>query len=276
LFVRTVGSDDVLALEIVETEGGVDVAVNFLFAAGVRGLQDIAVSSVFGDAVVALYSDGVALLDAHGDTSATRAAALGVRLDRILELEDGMLLLHASPTGSFDRLAVAAWDPLAGRLVVDRLERPIVAPPVVVGDSAFLPQNGTGTGAVTVATVVRDPARLRLDLQALQLAGQPTSAAVDPVRGVAYLGLDLHQLGSDDETGTGALAAVTVGSLASGGVVVDAPVRRVGVVGDHLFAVHDDLLGDVTLVPQGDLRREAALRYEGVFMSGLLDRGENR
>ncbi len=31
---------------------------------------------------------------------------------------------------------------------------------------------------------------------------------------------------------------------------------------------------DVTLVPVSDLRRGAALRYEGIFASGLLDRGE--
>ena len=156
-----------------------------------------------------------------------------------------------------------------------------VAEPVVAGPegglaSAFLPQNGQGNGALTVATVVREPARLRLDLQALQLAGQPTSAAVDPVRGVAYIGLDLQPIDFGAETGTGGLASVAAGSLASGGLLVDSPVRRVGVVGDHLFALHDDFRGDVTLIPQDDLRREAALRYEGILMSGLLDRGENR
>src|SRR5690606_22982228 len=44
LFVRAAGTDDVLAIERIEGEGGFDLAVNFLFAAGLRGLRDVAVA----------------------------------------------------------------------------------------------------------------------------------------------------------------------------------------------------------------------------------------
>ena len=279
LFVQATGSDDVIALEIAQGAEALDVAINFLFAAGFSGLQDIAVSAPFGEAVVALYRDGVALLDATGDTSATRSQALAGVHHRILDLGDGLLLLHGAP--GLGQLSVAAWEPLAGRVVIDRLEKPIVAEPVVAGASAFLPQAGDGsTGALTVATVAREPARLRLDLQALQLAGNPTSAVADSATGTAFFGLELLQPQpsaevEEEQTGTGAIASVAAGSLGSGGLLVAAPVRRMGPAGDHLFAVPDERFGDVTLVPRGDLRRRAAVRYEGIFASGLLDRGED-
>lgn len=280
LFVRAAGSDDVLALEITDTAGTLDVALNFLFLAGARGLRDIAVSDAFGDAVVALYATHVALLDARGATTANRSAQLDVQLDRILDLGDGLLFLHAAPrSASPDRLAVAAWDPLAERLAVDRLEAEVIAEPLVAGGSAFLPQAGGTAGALTVARVERAPARLRLDLQALQLSGPPTSTAVDAARGVFYVGLaqqtSTFDFEEEETTGTGAIAAVAAGTLASGGLLVDAPVVQVGVAGAHVFAVHDALFGDVTVVPQDALRRGEAVRYEGVLASHLLDRGEN-
>jgi len=276
LFVQAAGTDDVIALEIAAGGEALDVAINFLFAAGLSDLQAIAVAPPLGEAVVALYRDGAALLDAAGDTSATRSVALASFHHRILDLGDGILLFHPAP-GRSD-LGIAAWEPRAGRVVIDRLEKPIVAEPVVAGTSAFLPQGTAESGALTVATVVREPARLRLSLQALQLAGVPTAAIADPASGVAFFGLDLLRgfTAADDEerTGTGAIAAVAAGSLGSGGVRVDAPVLRLGIAGGHLFAIHDAPLGDLTLVPRGDLRREAAVRYEGIFASGLLDRGE--
>ena len=281
LFVRAAGSDDVLALAITEGADRLDVSINFLFLAGASGLRDIAVSDAFGDAVIALYADRVALLDARGAATANRSARLGVQLDRILDPGDGLVFLHAAPGSiSPDRLAVAAWDPLAERVVVDRLARPIVAEPLVAGGSAFLPQDGGTTGALTVARAVRDPARLRLELQALQLSGRPTSAAVDGARGVVYLGVAQEPTfaeidGEEIATGGGAIAAVAAGTLASGGLLVDAPVQQIGVAGDHVFAVHDALFGDVTVVPQGALRRGEAVRYEGVLASHLLDRGED-
>ncbi len=284
LFVRAAGSDDVLALEITDAGGTLDVAINFLFLAGASGLRDIAVSEPLGDGVVALYTDQVALLDARGATTANRSARLGAALDRILDLGDGLLLLHAAPgVGPVDKLTVAAWDPLAERLVTDRLETHIVAEPVVAAGRAFLPQAGstatTLTGALTVARVDRDAARLRLELQALQLTGTPTASAVDPQRGVVYFGAtSLPEFTFEeepDETGTGAIAAVVADSLQSGGLLVDAPVVRLGVAGDHVFAVHDAPLGDVTVVPQDALRRGEAIRYEGVLAGGLFDRGED-
>ncbi|WP_373045945.1 hypothetical protein [Vulgatibacter sp.] len=273
LFVRAVGSEDVLTLELLEAAGALDVSINFLFVAGGRSLQDIAVAEALGNAVVALYASHVALLDATGDSGATHVAALEPDLDRITDLGDGLLLLTAQGFAT-DRLSVAAWDPAAGRLVVDRLERPLAGAPVVANGEAFLPQQGGTTGALTVARVERDPARLRLDLQALQVAGQITSTAVDGASGVVFLGLDLQRPATVDDTATGGVAAITAGSLASDGLLLDAPVRQVGVVGGSIYALHDDRLGDVTLAPLRSLRREDAVRYEGVLLGGLFDRGE--
>ena len=276
LFVRALGSDDVLALELLAGPDRIDVSINFLFAAGARSLRDIAVSAPFGNAVVALYENQVALLDARGESGASRSAPLGSRVDRILDLGDGLLLLHADLRGlSVDRQPSRPGSRWRDRLAVDR-PRAAAGERTARGRRQRLPaaerrrdrgshggEGGTGSGPSPP------------ELQTLQLAGQPTAAAADEVRGIVYLGLDLESFGGEDETATGGIAAIAAGSLASGGLLVDAPVRQLGMVGDWIFGVHDAEHGDVTLAPAGALRRDEAIRYEGVFLNGLLDRGEN-
>lgn len=262
LFVRTTGTDDVVALEVLDAGERLDVAINFLFAQQMAGLRDVAVAEEFGEAVLALYGNGAALLDAAGDVTATRSVSLELSLGRLVPLGDGLVFVHAEPgTGDSSR-GVAAWAPLEGRVTTDRLELPLRIAPVVAGGTIFLPQNQ----AVTAARLQRDPARLRLDLQVLQLGGFPVSAIADEER--AWIGLAFQE----DEGGS--LVAIDAGSLTGGGLSLDARPVALGLVGDSVFAVHPEEvhLGDLTLVPRDDVRADAATRYAGIAAAGLLDR----
>lgn len=272
LFVRATGSDEVIALEPIREGEELSVSLNFLSEPGASGLLAIAVAEPLGERVVALYRERVALLDASGDPAGNRSASLPAGPDSILHLGDGLLLLHAGPgSGVGDRLAVAAWEPLADRLVVDRLERSLSIGGAVLAGSAFLPQ----PGALTAASVERLAAGLRLRLQVLQLAGTPTAAIADEASGRVFVGLSLPiDPFEPPETGTAALASIEAGSFATDGLLLDERIVRLGVAGEQIFALHPGPQGDLTLVPATDLRRSAALRYDGIAFGGLLDRGE--
>ena len=133
--------------------------------------------------------------------------------------------------------------------------------PAAAPGVAILPQRG----AVTLARVVRDPVRLRIDRQALQLTGDPIALAVDAERRLGWLGLEAPG-------GGGTLAGVRLDEGAGFGLPLDAPIAAVGIAGGHAFAVHPALLGDLTFVPQDDPRRGAAVRYAGIAAAGMVVR----
>ena len=287
LYVRTDGSDDVLALDVVKTAQGLQSAVNFLFFPGAAGLQDIAVpaGAVFTRSVAALYADGsggstAALLDATGDTSLTHAASFAAPGAHLQDLGQGMLLVWSGSR------AVAGWEPLRDRVDADQLPAATVGAPLIGSGRAFFVHGAVGSGgdlstALTRVALSDDGSRLVLRQSPLVLGGVPSASAVDPAWGAVLLAIDVARAGSGAATApddaadrTGSVVTLRPDTLAIGGLVLDDTVTEMGVVGGFGFAVHPSPLGDVTFFSLRDPSRASAHRVTGFLAGHLLDRGE--
>jgi hypothetical protein len=135
-----------------------------------------------------------------------------------------------------------------------------------------------------VATVVDDDARLKVRLAAVGLASAATSSAIAGAAGIVVAGVVVPRDGSgaapdegdgDDVSGdTGSMVAVGpagAGELPIAGVVLDDRIAALGVAGANVWALHDTRSGDVTVLPLADLRRAAARRFDGLFLTGALE-----
>lgn len=280
LFLRVAELDEVLAISIAE---GPSASVNFLGPEGGGSLRAIARPS--GDGmerrIAALYDGRAVLLDADGDSSRELSVALDGTPSVLSDLGDGLLLLHGEAGQGSASSYVAAWDPGSGRLAQDRLEGAIVAPPRVAAGSAWFAHAASASAAaLSVVTVERGELRLRLRLRPIGLAGVPTSTAIEPASGRLYVGIEVAREGSgaaprapsdDDFSGTtGALVSIGADDLSIDGLTLDETIDAVGVVGDFVYAIHPDDLGDLTVVPRDALNRGSAVRYEGVVATGLM------
>lgn len=292
LFIRAVGTADVISVKLEVSGGVLGGSLNFLFAPGAAAVADIAAPEVEGLAgqVAALFTTPAggslaALLDPDGDQGASRVVELDVTLRALEDLGGGLFLLHGA--GGPGGRAVVGWEPLMDRVDVDQLAGQALAPPTVGGNVAFFRHEtgDAGTQALSAASVVREATRLKVKLRPLVLSGVLRSAVADPAGGRVVLGVDVDRAGSgaapdyddadDDPQGTtGSLVVLEAETLAIDGLVLDDPVRGLGVVGDHYYAVHPDEFGDVTFVPRATLTREAARRRDGFLLSGLLDAAE--
>ena len=285
LYVRASGSDDVLALEVNRTDDELGSAVNFLFSPGASGLADIAVPQGpgFERYVAALY-DGpggatAVLLDATGDSSRNHTLQLATAADRLDDLGGGMLLISSASS-----TAVSGWEPLLDRADTDALPaQPVAAPRVAAGHAFFIhPAVSIGAGtsaALTSVALVDDGARLRLRQNPLVLGGAPSASMVDPATGTLLLGIEVPREGSaapgpDDSEQTGSVVTVDPNTLAIGGLVLDARVTGMGVVGGFGFATHPGELGDVSFFPLDDPTRATAHRVYGFLAGHLADLGE--
>ena len=290
LYVRTAGSDDVLALEVDVSDAGIESAVNFLFFPGASGLVDIAVPQGpgFNRSVAALYqgtSSTAALLDATGNTSLTHAlTGLASTVDNLADLGGGALLIYPS-SGT----AVVGWEPLLDRSDNDTLPAaPNGAPLVSHGHAFFVhPSVSTSAGAaaeLSGVTLVDDGSRLVLHQSPLELDGAPTARTIDPTSGLLLLGVPVEAAGSgaaplpgdssDTVRMTGSVVTVQPDSLALGGLVLDDGVVQMGVAGSFGFATHASDLGDVTFFPLQGASRSDAQRVYGFLAGHLADKGD--
>ncbi len=305
LYVRTRESDDVLSVELTETGDDLEGFLNFLFVPGASGLADIVVPAGegFERAVVALWRGGgaggslAALLDATGDESRTHLARLTRAATHVDDLGSGKLLVYQDPdpTGNSPvSRYVAGWDPLGDRVEEDLLPGAPASLPRIGAGIAFFPHEsvlveGRGSvAALTGVTLALDGARMKVNLTPIELSGDPTATALDAAQGRLFLGVSISREDSgaapdyEDEEDfggkTGSLVVITAAEDPDGGaepviqgLVLDDTIDALGVVGDHLFALHPGTLGDVTFVPRSDLSRAAAIRYDGFLGAGLLD-----
>lgn len=288
LYVRTVGSDDVLSLEVDATPTRIGSAVNFLFFPGASGLTDIAVPSGpgFDRYVAALYSGTggtAALLDATGDTSRTHSVKLSAPAQTLTDLGGGKLLM-SSPRST----AVAGWEPLLDRSDEDALPAIASGDPLVGGGHAFFVHPSVTTSAGTSAGLtgvylVDDGSRLQLKQNPLVLGGTPAASAIDPT-GTLLLGIPVASTdngaapiasGVSGQRGeTGSVVTVKPESLAIGGLVLDDTVVSLGTAGGFGFATHASPLGDVTFFPVDGASRASARRVYGFLAGHMLDQGE--
>lgn len=292
LFVHASNTDDVLALEVLRSPGEIGSAINFLFFPGASGLQDILVPDGpgFDRSIVALYSSftgsQMVLLDAEGDSSKTKAAQLTRRLTSLANLGDGQVLGWSDPDrrSPEESRAVAGWLPLEGRMDEDLLQGPVKSEPQFSAGGAFFPHGTVGArSALTGVTLDDDGARLRVRLAPIVLGGVPTATALDVDGGTLFVsvavdreesGAALDRTYNRDTAQVGSIVALQADSLGIGGLALDASVTRLGVVGSHLYAVHNASFGDVTFTPLDKLERESARRMTGFLAGRLADRGE--
>lgn len=300
VFLRTSATPDVVSLALSDDGTAIGGSLNFLAVPGAERLLDLAVPSrdAYDGHVLAVFSRAgdeggslAARIDANGDTATTTQVGLDGAATRVDVLMDGTVLLHGSPDvlGAVGNPVVAGWDPQGGRVEEDKLAGPAMGPPAVGDASAFFlheAEGGTAT-ALTSLAIRRSDARLGVALRPLVLGGKVKSYASSADDGRVVLGVDIARedsgaapildgYGNKFAGETGALAVVSPQSLEIETIVLDDPVVRVGVVGDYFFAVHEGVVGDVTLVPRDAIDRADALRFDGVLLTGQLDQGEQR
>ncbi len=304
LFVRTSEAEDVLSIELGVQGDDLTAFVNFLFVAGAGGLSDIAVPAgdAFNGTVVALWRNGGsggalgAALDATGDESRTHLARLTFPARSVEDLGGGRLLLFPAPGGfASGGDKVAGWEPLTDLLEEDKLQGTFdLAPRVAAGIAFFshsaveIPGRGT-TAALTGVSLSVSQARLRVNLTPIVVSGETSAAAIDPATGRLYLGVTVLREESgaapayddeDDQPGgeTGSIVEISAAVDESGGanvvirgVPLDERITSLGVALGHVWAMHEDPMGDVTIVPVDALGREGARRWDGLFTAGVLD-----
>lgn len=292
LFLRAAGTSDVLSLSVDDSGEDLSGHINFLFASGAKQLHDLIVpsGSEFAGLVAAVFSKAagqgslVALLDADGDRSRTRSAALNKTVTRIEDLGDGLLLLHGAQAAAPTRAGpdIVAWQPLMDRVSEGQLAGAMIGTPAVAGKAAFFRHEVPGGGqALTSVSVKSEPTRLRISQSPLVLFGDPVDITADPASGTVLLGVQVPRKDSgaapdyddNDRGNTGSVVFVTPEDSGIRNIVLDEVVTEVGAVGDFFFALHPDDFGDLTFIPKADPTRAASHRRDGFLLSGLLDVG---
>ncbi len=294
LYVRAGGTADLLVIEILDGET-LSASVNFLYSPGAESLSYIKVpqGEGFEHYVAAVFqraADSVAaLLHASGDATVSRQVTVSQRATRLLDMGDGSMIIHGVPAGAGFSRWVAGWEPLSSRVDERELQGTYFHEPVVTGGHAFFRhQQGAvagapSTAALTGVAVDTGGTWLRVRPSAMLLLGNSTAAAGGGAE-TYFVSVDVDRKDSGaaptltgQMTGkTGAIVAVSGSDLDMIGITLDDPVAQMGIIGDYLYAVHDRLLGDVTLVPMNDLSREAARRHDGLLLTGVLDLGEEQ
>ncbi|MEQ8273243.1 MAG: hypothetical protein RKU31_06265 [Deltaproteobacteria bacterium] len=291
LFLRTSGTADVVALELLGEGSTTSGVLNFLAVPGAERLLDLAVADDPAYVLAAFRApEGrtiAARLAADGDVSETRTVELAGQATRIALLENRTVLLHGSPDriGSSGNAFVGGWDLEDDLVEQDALAGPTMGPAAVGAGTAFFvhaAEGGSAT-ALTALALRREDVRLSVALRPLVLGGNVRDYAFSSADERVVVGVDIlredsgaaplpaRPYGEPNDT-TGALAVVDAETLAIESVVLDDPIVVVGVLGDHLYAVHPGAFGDVTFVPRASIERGAARRVDGVLLSGLLDR----
>lgn len=292
LFLRTSGTPDVVALELLGTGDQSTGVLNFLAVPGAERLLDLAVDADDPDHVLAVFRGAdvptiAARLAADGDVAATRTVELAGQASRIALLDNRTVLLHGSPDvlGSAGNAFVSGWDLEDDLVEQDNLAGPTMGPAAIGGTSAFFVHSAEGGNAtaLTALAIRREAIRLSVALRPVVLGGNVRDYAFSPSDQRVVLGVDIVREDSgaaplpvrpygDSRDTTGALAVVDAETLAIETVVLDDPIQRVGTIGDHVYATHGGAFGDVTFVPLASVERGAARRVDGVLLTGLFDR----
>lgn len=259
------GTGDLLVIRIFASGDDFGAAINLL-SAPVGPVERMLVLDDEHVAVVA--GKTVSVLHLGGDTTKTRSRVLAARPLQLATQEDG-ILLFAGVNTERDGVGVAAWDPMEDLLDQAMLDGALVDARSVGGRIFVLHRGAEGYGLssmVAEATGVD----LRLRLRTYPLSGWPTALAQGRDDGSVLLGV--HGGGADIYDGpvaAGTLVALEPGRDSIASVVLDDAIVEVGVVGESLFALHPSRLGDLTLVPAGDVRRSHTKRWEGIFAAEL-------
>ncbi len=292
LFLRTSGTPDVVALELLGQGAAATGILNFLAVPGAQRLLDLAVDEDDPDHVLAVFRGDeiptiAARLAADGDVSRTRTVELAGQASRLELLDNRTVLLHGSPDtiGSAGNAFVGGWDLEDDLVEQDNLAGPTMGPAAVGGTSAFFvhsAESGNAT-ALTALALRRDALRLNVALRPVVLGGIVRDYAFSSNDERVVLGVDIvredsgaaplpsRPYGEPNDT-TGAIAVVDAETLGIETVVLDDSIQHVGVIGDRIYATHGGAFGDVTFVPLASIDRASARRVDGVLLTGLFDR----
>lgn len=270
LFVRAIGVDDVIVIEL-GPEVGAPVAASINFVAGGAGLSDLELApEAAGDAVLATFvnSTELVLLDARGIQDNVRRLQLGVALTDVALISPTRAVAWASTSRT-----VVVWDVLDGRSgVVALTSTPAQVFVTPSAERAVVIGGGAGPAAVSTLTFTEEPNRLRLKAQTIQLAKPPSATELS--RDGASLFLAVAPL-------TGTSSAIVTLDLASQGlaeVQLDAPVVTLFHLGrsGHVAAEHDDApYGDLSMMLAGATERLSVTRAVDFALTGDLSRPED-
>jgi hypothetical protein len=270
LFVRTLGVDDVVVIEL-GAEVGAPVSASINFVAGGAGLSDLELApEAAGDAVLASYSlsKEVLLLDARGIQDNVKRLTLPAALPNLATIAPGRVLLWSPASRS-----AVVWDVVDGRSGVATLSG--------VPDRAFaLPQLGravltfpaidSGSSAIDALSFTEEPNRLRLRAQTIQLARKPSAVTLSADQEALFVAVP-------QATNQPAVVTVELRTMALSEVVLDAAVS--GLL--HLpaegkvVADHGSAYGDLSILPVGATERLSVTRVADFALSGDLDRPED-
>ena len=266
LYVRATGVDDVIVIELGEVPGTRELTASVNFVSGGTGLADLEVpdTDALPDTVLAVFSASreAVLLDARGLEDRVKRLPLAAPLTS-LHFFGGRALVSDGQSRT-----VVAWDPvrdLSGsvvldsgfdaRLYSDALGRAMFSHPAVLG----------GGSALSVISVEDAVTRLRVRLQAIQLSVPAGPVVLDGTEERLFFA------GRNDTT----LVGLDLRTMEVAQVTLDAPAGEVEYLpGSDTVAVVNsaDALGDVTLLPAGQLDRQAAVRLRDFALTGDLDR----
>lgn len=253
LVVRAHGVDDLLVLDVRKGGDRLDLVLNFLAPPTGGRLRDFRI--VDGERVAALFGSRIASLDLGGDSTRSRTRPLMGLGKEIVTLEGGKLLV-TGPGEAGDSF-VAVWDPETEDLDQSRVEGSMYE--VRATESRIFVTHTTGPVAfLSVIEVGMRDGELRLQQQSLPLTGAPSALAL--VDGGVLLG-----------SAQGDIVLIEGDDVAIEGLHLDDAVRELGTVGRFLWARHPSSLGDLSLVPAKELSRDAARRFEGLFLAGLME-----
>ncbi|MBL8917316.1 MAG: hypothetical protein JNJ54_00525 [Myxococcaceae bacterium] len=269
LFVRTLGVDDVVVIEL-GAEVGAPVSASINFVAGGTGLADLELApEAAGDAVLATYSvSGEALLlDARGIQDNVKRLQLPASLPSLATLAPGRVLLWSPASRS-----AVVWDVLDGRSGVTTLsgvpDRAFVLPQLGRAVLTF-PSVESGASALDMVSVTDEPNRLRVRAQTIQLARKPSAVT---------LSADQESLFIAVPQGTQpAVVTVELRSMGLAEVLLDAPVTGLLHLPSEgqVVADHGSPFGDLSFLPVGATERRSVRRVADFALSGDLDRPED-
>lgn len=270
LFVRTLGVDDVVAIEL-GPEVGAPPSASINFIAGGVGLADLELApESAGDGVLAVYSTSqeAFLLDARGIQDNQRRVGLPAAFTQVAPIGPGRVLLWAPSTR-----AVLVWDVLDGRTGVATLaglpDRSWPLP--ALGRAALLlPAIDSSAAALDTLSVTEDPNRLRVRVQTVQLARKPTAFTFSDDQELLFAAVP-------QPAGLPAVVTVELRSLALSEIVLDVPITGLAHLanGGQLVAEHASPFGDLSVMPAGAVDRLAVTRFSDFALTGALDRPED-
>lgn len=271
LFVRTLGVDDVIVIEL-GTEVGSAIGASINFVAGGNGLSDLELApAAAGDAVIAAYSSSgeAMLLDARGIQDNVKRLQLPASLPNVETISPTRVLLWSAGSRT-----VVVWDVMDGRTGSATLtaapDRAYVLPGL---ERAVLtvPSGGSGSSAINAVSFTDEPNRLRVRAQAVQLARKPSAVTLSVDQEALFLAVPAAA-GVQP-----AIVTLDLRTLGLGEVLLDAPVTGLFHLASagHLVADHATPYGDVSIMPVGTTERLSVKRLSDFAFTGDLDRPED-